>query len=99
MNNEEIMGLRQAHFFPNQLPYYKDPIQLVRASGSYVWDEKGKPYLDAIGGIVSISVGHNHPRIKERIKEIDESTTYDHEVQILINEVITAVKNYRFLQH
>ena len=29
----------------------------------YVWDEHGKRYLDALGGIVTISVGHCHPHV------------------------------------
>ena len=29
----------------------------------YVWDEHGKRYLDALGGIVTVSVGHCHPHV------------------------------------
>ena len=29
----------------------------------YVWDETGKRYLDGLGGIVTISVGHCHPHV------------------------------------
>ena len=29
----------------------------------YVWNERGKRYLDALGGIVTISVGHCHPDV------------------------------------
>ena len=33
----------------------------------YVWDETGKRYLDAFAGIVTVSVGHCHPKIIEKV--------------------------------
>lgn len=81
MNKEEILDKRLRHVFPTKVAYYKDPLHLVRASGSYVWDDEGRKFLDAIGGIVSISVGHNHPRIKEKLvsmiaEDAIQHTTY-----------------------
>jgi alanine-glyoxylate transaminase / (R)-3-amino-2-methylpropionate-pyruvate transaminase len=35
----------------------------------YVWDETGKQYLDAFAGIVTVSVGHCHPHVVERVRE------------------------------
>ena len=35
----------------------------------YVWDETGKQYLDAFAGIVTVSVGHCHPKIVEKVRE------------------------------
>jgi alanine-glyoxylate transaminase/(R)-3-amino-2-methylpropionate-pyruvate transaminase len=34
----------------------------------YVWDETGKQYLDAFAGIVTVSVGHCHPRVVEKVR-------------------------------
>lgn len=34
---------------------------LVRGEGCYVWDEKGKKYLDFLAGIAVNSLGHAHP--------------------------------------
>ncbi|WP_394824210.1 aspartate aminotransferase family protein [Pendulispora albinea] len=39
------------------------PIEVVRAEGARVWDANGKEYLDFIGGIGVVNVGHNHPRV------------------------------------
>jgi alanine-glyoxylate transaminase / (R)-3-amino-2-methylpropionate-pyruvate transaminase len=36
---------------------------LVEGRMQYVWDEHGKRYLDALGGIVTVSVGHCHPHV------------------------------------
>ncbi len=35
----------------------------------YLYDEKGRRYLDGIGGIVTISVGHCHPYVTRKAKE------------------------------
>jgi alanine-glyoxylate transaminase/(R)-3-amino-2-methylpropionate-pyruvate transaminase len=35
----------------------------------YLWDETGKQYLDGFAGIVSVSVGHCHPKIVTRVQE------------------------------
>jgi alanine-glyoxylate transaminase/(R)-3-amino-2-methylpropionate-pyruvate transaminase len=35
----------------------------------YLWDETGKQYLDAIAGIVTVSVGHCHPKVTERARQ------------------------------
>jgi len=36
-------------------------IEIVKASGSTLWDRNGKTYLDLYGGHAVISVGHSHP--------------------------------------
>ena len=33
MKNEEILEIRDKHFIASAVPYYQNPIQLVRASG------------------------------------------------------------------
>ena len=42
-------------------------INIVRAEGSYVWDDKGTKYLDMYGGHAVISIGHTHPPYVERV--------------------------------
>lgn len=36
-------------------------IEIVKASGSTLWDTNGKTYLDLYGGHAVISIGHGHP--------------------------------------
>ena len=33
----------------------------------WLWDDKGQRYLDLFGGIVTVSVGHCHPKVKRSI--------------------------------
>lgn len=41
--------------------FYQDPVQLVRGSGTKVYDVNGVEYLDAYNNVPS--VGHAHPRV------------------------------------
>jgi len=60
---DEVMRLRQAHLTPALITYYNDPLMLVEGKMQYLYDEKGRRYLDAFGGIVTVSCGHSHPKI------------------------------------
>jgi alanine-glyoxylate transaminase/(R)-3-amino-2-methylpropionate-pyruvate transaminase len=60
---DEVLALRKQFMNPGIFLYYKKPIMLVEGSMQYVWDESGKRYLDGLGGIVTISVGHCHPHV------------------------------------
>jgi 4-aminobutyrate aminotransferase / (S)-3-amino-2-methylpropionate transaminase / 5-aminovalerate transaminase len=39
------------------------PLVLARGQGAQVWDVDGRRYLDFVGGIGVLNVGHNHPRV------------------------------------
>lgn len=43
------------------------PITLVRGKGARVWDDKGKQYLDFVGGWAVTNLGHGHPVVTEAI--------------------------------
>ena len=43
--------------------------RIVRGSGSYLFDEKGKRYLDGSGGPAVFSLGHCHPEVNAAIIE------------------------------
>jgi acetylornithine/N-succinyldiaminopimelate aminotransferase len=49
--------------------YAINPITIVKARGSYVWDNEGQQYLDLYGGHAVISIGHTHPHYVQRVTE------------------------------
>jgi acetylornithine aminotransferase len=49
--------------------YAVNQISIVKAKGSYVWDDQGQQYLDLYGGHAVISIGHTHPHYVNRITE------------------------------
>lgn len=48
--------------------YPLNDITIEKASGSYVWDDKGEKYLDLYGGHAVISIGHTHPHYVQRLQ-------------------------------
>jgi acetylornithine/N-succinyldiaminopimelate aminotransferase len=51
------------------LPTYKrQPIVFTHGRGCYVYDSRGKKYLDFLGGIAVNALGHAHPRIVRVIR-------------------------------
>jgi alanine-glyoxylate transaminase / (R)-3-amino-2-methylpropionate-pyruvate transaminase len=60
---EEVLALRKQYVNPAIFHYYKSPIMIIEGRGQYLFDEKGRRYLDAFGGIVTVSVGHCHPHV------------------------------------
>jgi 4-aminobutyrate aminotransferase len=49
--------------FPAVATYYQEPIALARGEGEHVWDDQGNKYLDAFGGVLTVSLGHGEPRV------------------------------------
>lgn len=45
------------------------PLFIQRASGATVWDVDGKQYIDFIGGIGVLNVGHSNPRVAAAIRD------------------------------
>lgn len=45
------------------------PLTAVAASGSFIFDNQGKRYLDASGGAAVSCLGHCHPKVVEVIRE------------------------------
>ncbi len=62
-SREEVLDLRNQYVSPGIFHYYKKPIMIVEGKGQYLFDEKGRRYLDGFGGIVTVSVGHCHPEV------------------------------------
>ena len=44
-------------------------LRLVRGEGTLLWDADGNEYLDFLGGIAVVSIGHCHPALVEAISE------------------------------
>jgi acetylornithine aminotransferase len=67
-------------------------INIVKAKGSYVWDDKGEQYLDLYGGHAVISIGHTHPHWVQRIEEqLKKIAFYSNSVKIPLQQEL-AIK-------
>ncbi|HEV2833049.1 MAG TPA: aminotransferase class III-fold pyridoxal phosphate-dependent enzyme [Hanamia sp.] len=62
-------------------------INIVKASGSYVWDDKGNEYLDMYGGHAVISIGHTHPHWVKKIEEqLERIAFYSNSIEIPLQQ-------------
>ena len=43
--------------------YKRPPLVFTRGKGCYLWDDRGKKYLDFLGGIAVNALGHAHTRL------------------------------------
>jgi 4-aminobutyrate aminotransferase len=67
MSLSEAVRKHKQYLFPAVSMYYEEPLTIVKGEGSYVWDDTGKKYLDAFGGVLTISVGHQNPKVTEAV--------------------------------
>lgn len=95
-SRDEVLALRHQFVSPGVITYYKEPLMVVEGHMQYVWDETGKRYLDAFAGIVTVSVGHCHPKVAERVKaqtgKLQHTTTiYLHPTIALFAQKLASV--------
>ena len=67
----------KSDFFTYQAQTSPHPLSLEisHARGSYVYDTNHKKYLDFIAGVSANTLGHNHPKVSEAIKnQVDKYT-------------------------
>jgi len=56
--------------------YGQRALTLAKGEGAYVWDDKGKKYLDALAGIAVCGLGHAHPAVTAAVT--DQTQTLVH---------------------
>ncbi len=67
--------------------YPINEITIVKAKGSYVWDDKGGQYLDLYGGHAVISIGHTHPHWVKRIEDqLEQIAFYSNSIRIPLQQ-------------
>ena len=71
---------------------YDNPINVVRGSMQYLYDDAGRQYLDAYNNVAH--VGHCHPRVVEagvrQMQELNTNTRYLHDAILNYAERLTA---------
>jgi acetylornithine aminotransferase len=67
--------------------YPLNPIEIVKAKASTVWDSEGNKYLDMYGGHAVISIGHTHPHYVKRISDqLNKIGFYSNSVEIPLQQ-------------
>ena len=87
MSGADVRAKHKEFLFPCVANYYDEPVVLVRAEGTRAFDAEGREYIDFFGGILTVSVGHCHPEVVEKVHEQMRtlghvSSVYPHEQQV-----------------
>src|SRR5437764_12258888 len=92
MTNKELIERSKKVLFQN---YRTQPIALVRGEGTNVYDADGKRYLDFIGGIATVSVGHANARVREAVLEQTRLLWHASNLYVTEPQIILSVKIVR----
>lgn len=71
-SKDEVLAMRREFLTPALITYYKDPLMIVQGHMQWLFDETGRRYLDMFAGIVTVSVGHCHPKVIEAVRKQNE---------------------------
>ena len=78
---EEVETLRARHMGPSLSLSYDRPLEIVRGRGTYLFDKRGRAYLDCVNNVCH--VGHCHPHVvaaaQEQIATLNTNTRYLHD--------------------
>src|SRR6266508_5611458 len=92
----ETVRKHKEFLFPAVAMYYQEPLALVRGEGFHVWDDQDNKYLDAFGGVLTVSVGHANPKVTEaivnQVKQLAHtSTLYANKPQSDLAEKLASI--------
>ncbi|XP_048224323.1 alanine--glyoxylate aminotransferase 2, mitochondrial isoform X2 [Perognathus longimembris pacificus] len=59
-----VLEIHKQHLSPVATMYFQKPLLLHQGHMEWLFDSEGNRYLDFFSGIVTISVGHCHPKVK-----------------------------------
>ncbi len=71
-SREAVLDMRREFLTPALVTYYAEPIMIVEGHMQWLFDETGRRYLDGIAGIVTVAVGHCHPKVVDAVREQNE---------------------------
>src|SRR5216683_1527332 len=97
MDASELRRKQKEFLFPNVSTYYEEAVVLESGKGLTLKDVEGREYLDFFGGILTVGVGHCHPRVTEAViaqqkKLVHVSTLYPTVPQIELAEKLNQLR-------
>lgn len=96
MDRQTILAKQKAYLWPSHITYYSQPVAFERGEGMRLYDVDGNEYLDFFAGILTVSVGHSHPKVTAAINEQAStlghtSTLYPHANHVRLAEQLAQL--------
>jgi taurine--2-oxoglutarate transaminase len=73
---EIVQENRDYTLFPWAVQGTMDPIHMVKAQGVWFWDGQGNKWLDLCSQLMSLNIGHQHPKVVAAIKRQADELCY-----------------------
>jgi 4-aminobutyrate aminotransferase-like enzyme len=77
----DLAGARRRYIGPSLSVAYRRPLTIVRGEGQYLFDDRGRPYLDLVNNVCH--VGHCHPHVvgvgQRQMRVLNTNTRYLHD--------------------
>lgn len=89
MTKQEVILANKEFLFPAVFHFFEEPLVIARAKDQYVWDADGNQYLDFLGGIVTVSVGHCNEQVNAKVRQ--QLDTLQHVSTLFANEPQAAL--------
>lgn len=86
---EEVLDLRKEYLMPCLGYFYKNPPVFVKGEMQYLYDDKGKKYLDFFAGVSVMNCGHSNPYIIEMV--IKQLRNLSHVTQVYLTSPIVEL--------
>uniref|UniRef100_A0A0D9VTU2 Uncharacterized protein n=1 Tax=Leersia perrieri TaxID=77586 RepID=A0A0D9VTU2_9ORYZ len=83
----EIARKRAQFLSPSLFHFYSNPLNIVEGKMQYLYDERGRRYLDAFAGIATVCCGHCHPEVVDAITS--QASRLQHSTVLYLNHAIT----------
>ena len=76
---EQLLATKRDFLVPCVYHFYQRPPVLVRGDGAYLYDDRGRRYLDCFSGVSVMNAGHSNPEIinaaVEQLRQLQHTTT------------------------
>lgn len=94
MSKIDTIKLRERHIGQSCKLFYKtNPLKIIKASGQYMYDERGERYLDCINNVAH--VGHCHPDVvragQEQMSLLSTNNRFLHDNLVVCARRLTSL--------
>lgn len=84
---DQILRKRKEYLSPSMFCFYNKPLNIVDGKMQYLFDDSGRRYLDAFGGIATVCCGHCHPDVVHTI--VNQTKKLQHSTILYLNNEIS----------